>query len=66
MAPPIRYLSMDIAAAMCVARSMKQAAAFLGMSLGALRKRALGDSFLRPIALKCIARGKLCMGRGVT
>lgn len=64
MAPPMRYLTSDLARAMRMAPSMRQAALLLGMSLGALRKRALGDRRLRPIALACIERGKLVNSPG--
>ena len=57
MAPPMVYLTSDLARAMRISRSMKQAAALVGMSLGAMRKRALKDPRLRPLALACIERG---------
>jgi hypothetical protein len=63
MAPPMVYLTSDLARAMRISRSMKQAAGLAGMSLGALRKRALKDRVLRPIALACIERGKANSGR---
>ena len=39
MAPPMRYLTSDVARALRISPSMRQAAFLLGMSLGALRKR---------------------------
>jgi hypothetical protein len=63
MAPPTRYMRSDIARALRISRSVKQASELLGMSLGALRKRALNDRLLRPIALACIERGKANSGR---
>lgn len=58
MAPPVRYLSEELAEAMRVSRSFKQASELVGMSLGAMRKRVLRDPQLRPIALACWARGR--------
>lgn len=62
MAPPMRYLTSDLAHAIRVSRSMKQAASLIGMSLGALRKRALVDPYLKPMAMACIERGKRSSG----
>ncbi len=58
MSPPIRYTGREIADAMRVSRSFKQAAELVGMSLGAMRKRVLKDPSLRPIALACWVRGR--------
>lgn len=58
MSPPIQYPTAELERVMRMSRSMRQAAARLGMSLGALRKRALNDERLRPIALACIERGR--------
>lgn len=63
MAPPTRYRAADIARAMRCSRSFKQAAGLLGMSTGAMRKRVLGDPYLKPLALECLARGKRNTGR---
>lgn len=63
MAAPMLYLTSDLARAMRMSRSMKQAAELLGMSLGALRKRALKDPRLRPLAEACISRGRRFGGR---
>ena len=57
MAPPMQYQGAEIAAALRAARSLKEAAELLGMSMGAMRKRWVHDPWLRPIALKCRARG---------
>ncbi len=58
MAPPMRYLRSDLARAMRISSSMSQAAELVGMSLGAMRKRALRDPLLKPLALACIERGR--------
>jgi hypothetical protein len=63
MAPPIQYLSSEIASAMRMSRSFKQAAELVGMSMGAMRKRVLKDPWLKPLALACFARGRRNTGR---
>lgn len=52
------YRSSDIAEAMRISRSFKQAAELVGMSPGAMRKRAFGDPRLKPLALACLARAR--------
>lgn len=64
MAPPMQYLTSELARALRTAPSMRAAAYLLGMSLGALRKRALKDRSLRPLALACVERGKLVNSPG--
>jgi surfactin synthase thioesterase subunit len=63
MAPPMQYLSSELAEAMRIAHSFKQAAALVGMSMGAMRKRVMRDPLLKPIALACLARGRRNTGR---
>ncbi len=63
MAPPRRYLTEVIADALRQARSLKAASDLLGMSYGALRKRALRDPDLAPLARRCIARGRAITGQ---
>jgi len=57
MAPPIQYPRDTIAKALRAAYSLKQAAHLVGMSLGAMRKRAFNDPLLRPLAERCRSRG---------
>jgi len=62
----LRYLSSEIADAMRISSSFKQAAALVGMSRGAMRKRVLRDPFLKPLALACWERGRQNTGYQLT